>query len=168
MDRRRERVVGIADMAVSDVPGETLVTYSLGSCVGLSLYDPVARLGGLLHSMLPVCSLDRTKAASRPEMFTDSGVSLLLQTLFDLGATRADLVAVVAGCSQTMDSDHLFRIGERNHTVLRKLLWKNGILIAAEEVGGNVSRTMRLEMATGRTLITAEGLTHMFGATKEG
>jgi chemotaxis protein CheD len=100
-------------------------------------------------------------------MFTDTGIAVLLQSLFDLGATRKDLVANVAGASQTMDRQRLFRIGERNYTVLRKLLWKNEILIAAEDVGGTSSRTMYLEMATGRTFIKSDGQTHVLGGAKE-
>lgn len=153
MTRTLDRVVGISDMAVSTDPDEALVTYSLGSCVGLTLYDPKARVGGLLHSMMPLSTADRAKAADKPAMYTDTGVTRMLQQLFDHGATRRTLVAKVAGAATNMDGSGLFRIGERNYMVLRKVLWKNDILIAAEDVGGAASRTLVLEMATGRTIV---------------
>ncbi len=163
-----EIVVGVSEMAVSSSMDDVLMTYSLGSCVGLSLYDPGAGVGGLLHSQLPVSSLDPRRAKAHPQLFTDTGITALLQSLFDLGATRARLVATVAGAAENMDRQRLFRIGERNYTVLRKVLWKNEILIAAEDVGGSVSRTMYLEMATGNTFIKSDGRTRVLGGVKEG
>jgi len=92
-----------------------------------------------------------------PPMFVDTGVPALLQTLFDMCAERRLLVAKVAGCAQLLDEKKLFRIGERNHTVLRKILWKNDILIAAEDVGGAAPRTMSLHMDTGMTVLKIRG-----------
>lgn len=157
MTRTLESVVGISDMRASADPTITLVTYSLGSCIGLSLYDPVAGVGGLLHAMMPVSTADPAKAAENPAMYTDTGVSALLQAVFDLGATRRNIIAKVAGAASQMDSACMFRIGERNYMVLRKVLWKNDILIASEVIGGSSSRTMYLEMATGRTLVRSNG-----------
>jgi chemotaxis protein CheD len=154
-----ERIVGISEMIVTDDTADVLVTYSLGSCIGVALHDPVARVGGLLHAMMPLSAANPIKAAANPAMYTDTGVAGLLQAVFDLGATRRNLVARVAGAASQMDSTGLFRIGERNHMVLRKVLWKNDILIAAEVVGGTASRTMILEMATGRTLLKSGGTT---------
>ncbi len=152
-----EHVVGISEYAVSGSSGDTLVTYSLGSCVGLVLHDPVAGVGGLLHSMMPASRANPAKAAEIPAMYTDTGAQLLVQALFDLGATRANLVAKVVGAASQVDKESYFRIGERNHAVVRKVLWKNEILIAAEDVGGSVSRTVYLEIGTGRTLVKSEG-----------
>lgn len=162
-DKRRESVVGIGEMLVSSDPGDLLVTYSLGSCVGLTLHDPVAGVGGLLHAMLPLSTLDPERAAANAAMFTDTGVSALLQALFDRGARRKNLIACVAGASSLMDRSDLFRIGERNHIVLRKLLWKNGILISGEDVGGTASRTLYLDMATGETLLRVFGKSWVLG-----
>lgn len=151
------RIIGIAEMAVSVDPAETLVTYSLGSCVGLALIDPVAGIGGLLHAMMPVSSMDPVRAAENPGMFADTGAMALLKSVFDRGATRANLVAKVVGAATQVDQHGLFRIGERNLMVIRRVLWKNDILIAAEDCGGAVSRTLMLEMATGRTFVKSNG-----------
>jgi len=144
-------------MAVSDRADDVLVTYSLGSCVGLSLYDPVARIGGLIHCMLPLSKINPAKAQTNPEMFTDTGVVALLRAVLAKGAQKNRLVAKVAGAGQLLDENGLFRIGERNHTVLRKVLWKNDILIAAEDVGGTLSRTVYLHVATGQTIVKSTG-----------
>lgn len=151
-------IIGIAEMKVTDKPDDVLVTYSLGSCIGLSLYDPKARVGGMIHCMLPLSKMDEDKARANPCMFTDTGVLALLQAVFNMGAERRHLIAKVAGGAMFLDEKKIFCIGERNYTVLRKVLWKNNILISAEEVGGTTPRTLTLYMATGRTTIRSGGV----------
>lgn len=142
-------VVDIADLAVSADPDVTLITYSLGSCIGLSVYDPVARVGGLLHYMLPESQLSPEKARSNPAMFCDTGVPRLFRAAYELGAVKSRLVVKVAGGSQLLDDNGTFNIGKRNYLALRKIFWKNGVMIQSEDVGGSSSRTVRLEIATG-------------------
>jgi len=149
--------IGISEMKISTRPDDVLVTYSLGSCVGLSMYDPAAQVGGMVHCMLPLSRIDMNKAKANPFMFTDTGVSALLQTMFEHGAERKRIVAKVAGGAKLLDEQGTFRIGERNYTVLRKVLWKNDILIAGEDVGGTVARTMYLYMANGVTTVKSGG-----------
>lgn len=149
--------VGISDMRVSNQENEILITYSLGSCVGVTLYDPQAKVGGMIHCMLPLSKVDPVKAVNSPAMFVDTGVPKLIQTLFDLGANRKHLIAKVAGAACLLDEKGLFKIGERNYTVLRKILWKNDILIASEDVGGTISRTVLLYMDSGRTVVRSCG-----------
>lgn len=152
------RVVGISEMAVSRDPAEDLITYSLGSCVALILHDPFAGIGGMIHCMLPLSKTDPKKAEIKPCMFIDTGVVELLKEVYAQGATRKNLVAKVVGGAVLLDSKGLFKIGERNYAVLRKLLWKNNILVAAEEVGGTISRTVVLRMADGRVFIRNKGV----------
>ncbi|NLG34834.1 MAG: chemotaxis protein CheD [Lentisphaerae bacterium] len=151
-------IVDIADARVSKREDDVLVTYSLGSCVGVMVYDPEIRLGGMIHCMLPLSSVDPRKAEEKPFMFVDTGMMKFLKKLFDMGLSRSRAVVKVAGCSKILDNSNLFRIGERNYTVLRKLLWKNGLMIKAENVGGSVSRTVRLEIATGRCILRSGGV----------
>ncbi len=120
------QVVGVADMKLSRTASDVLVTYSLGSCVGVTMYEPRARVGGLIHCMLPSSAIDPEKARAKPEMFTDTGLSLLLQKLFEMGAEKKNLVVKVAGASKLLDANGVFRIGERNVAVLRKVLEKIG------------------------------------------
>jgi chemotaxis protein CheD len=149
--------VGISEMRVSNNPADLIVTYSLGSCVGLALYDPQARIGGMVHCMLPVSKIDPDRARQSPCMFTDTGVPLLIQSLMDLGAQKRNIVAKVAGAAKLLDDSDTFRIGERNMVVLRKVLWKNNILIAAEDTGGTIARTLYLYLDSGRTTIKSAG-----------
>jgi len=149
--------VGISEMAVSDKPDNVLVTYSLGSCVGLSLYDPTAQVGGLIHCMLPLSRVDRNKAKLKPQMFVDTGVPAMLQALVDLGADKKRLVAKMAGGAAMFKDETQFRIGERNYTVMRKVLLENSILIDGEDVGGSVARTMYLFINSGKTIIKSHG-----------
>jgi chemotaxis protein CheD len=150
-------VVGISEMIVSNRSDDAIITYSLGSCLGLTLYDPVACVGGMIHCMLPLSKIDPEKAKTTPWMFTDTGVPSLIQAVFNLGAQRKRLIAKAAGCAQLLDEKKLFNIGERNYTMLRKILWKNDILIAGEDVGGSTPRTVSLFLATGKTTIRMNG-----------
>jgi chemotaxis protein CheD len=150
-------IVDIADARVSRDPDSVLVTYSLGSCLGVAVYDPETRVGGLIHCMLPLSSVDRAKAEQKPFMFVDSGLSLFLKQLFDLGLTRQRAIVKIAGCSRILDKNSLFRIGERNYAVARKLLWKNGLMIKGEDIGSDVSRTVRLHIGTGAVTVRSGG-----------
>ena len=145
-------------MEVSSQAEDVLVTYSLGSCVGLALYDPVARVGGLIHCVLPVSSIDPAKARMNPCMFTDTGAPALIQSILNLGAQKDRLIARVAGAASLLNGKGAFDIGERNYIVLRKVLWENKILVAAEDTGGTIARTICLYMNTGRTTVKSRGL----------
>jgi len=149
--------IGISDMRVSTQSDDILVTYSLGSCIGLAVYDPVVLVGGLIHCMLPLSKIDRKKADTNPCMFVDTGIPELLTEVYRLGAERKRLIAKVAGAASLLDAKGLFKIGERNYTVLRKILWKNNILIKSEDIGGTIARTMYLQMATGKTIVKSGG-----------
>lgn len=150
-------VVGVADCRISADPEIVLVTYALGSCIAVMIYDPLAVVGGLLHFMLPESTLDRQKAQHNPFMFADTGIPLLFRSAYEHGADKRRLVVWVAGGAQVMDPGGVFNIGKRNHLALRKILWKAGILVHSEEVGGTGSRTVRLEVGSGRVLLRGAG-----------
>lgn len=153
------RTVGIAEMRVSSRPEEVLITYALGSCLGIALYDPVARVGGLLHAMLPTSTPHPEKARSRPETFVDTGVPLLFHACYRAGAVKERIVVKVAGGASACPDEEAdsFRIGRHNLLMLHRLFRKNGVLIQAQDVGGSLSRTMSLDIATGEVLIRSNG-----------
>lgn len=151
------RIVDIADLKISKNPGDILVTYSLGSCIGVAVYDPVVSIGGMVHCMLPLSKVDREKAQERPAMFVDTGMQLMLNQLFQSGVRKSRLKIAVAGGAHILNDDNLFKIGERNFTVLRKILWKNGMLMNIQDVGGEISRTIRLHIKTGRFTVKSQG-----------
>jgi chemotaxis protein CheD len=150
---RKTLVVGVADMAVSNDPSAELVTYSLGSCLGIAVYDPGPKLGGLLHVMLPDSNIDSLKARNAPFMFVDTGVPRLFHALYSLGASRHRLVVKVVGGAQVLDPTGLFNIGERNQQALDGLLGRNGYAIQARDVGGMNSRTVRFDLSSGNLSI---------------
>jgi chemotaxis protein CheD len=142
-------VVDIADLAVSNDPSATLITYSLGSCIGVAIWDPAAHVGGMLHYMLPDSQLSPDKARANPAMFADTGIPKLFRAAYELGAVKNRLIVKVAGGSQLLDDNGTFNIGKRNYLALRKIFWKNGVMIKAEDVGGSASRTLKLEVVSG-------------------
>lgn len=142
-------VVDIADLVVSKDPEATLITYSLGSCIGVAIWDPVTKVGGMLHYMLPEASVSPEKAKTLPAMFCDTGVPLLFKSAYALGAEKRRLKVKIAGGSQLLDEAGTFVIGKRNYLAIRKMFYQNGVLIDAEDVGGSLSRTMTLNIGTG-------------------
>jgi chemotaxis protein CheD len=150
-------VVGMADCKVGNEPGQVLATYALGSCIGLSVYDPQASVGGMLHYMLPDSTIDPARSKENPYMFADTGIPKMLEMLCGRGANRRRLVAHAAGGASIMDPKAVFDIGKRNYLALRKILWKAGILLAGEAVGGANSRTIRLEIGSGRLWLQEGG-----------
>ncbi len=151
--------VGVGDMKVSTQRGDLVITHALGSCLGITVHDPVACVGGLLHVMLPLSTIDLVKAERNPFMFVDTGVPKLIVECFRAGAQKQRLEIMVAGGanSQNGDRNDLFQIGKRNMIMLRKLLWKNGLLLKSHDVGGGNSRTMSLEIGTGKVMIRSVG-----------
>lgn len=150
-----KQIIGIADMKVSKQPDDVLITYALGSCLGIAVYDEVAKVGGLLHVMLPVSSVNPAKAADNPLMFVDTGVPELFKACYKAGAKKERMVVKVAGGASLQNNAEgdQFQIGKRNFLMLRKLLWKNNVLIESFDVGENFSRTMSLDLATGDVVL---------------
>jgi len=146
-------IVGISDLKVSNNPGDILVTFALGSCIAVAIYDPLVKVGGLLHYMLPDSTLDLKKAQDQPGMFADTGVPLLFKSCYRLGAEKKRMVVKVAGGASILDDTNFFRIGQKNITALRKIFWKNNVMIEAEDTGANYNRTVRLDLSTGKFLV---------------
>jgi len=151
-------IIGVSDMKVSNDPKATLITYSLGSCIGVAVYDPTANVAGLLHYMLPESSLDKAKAQKNPYMFADTGIPQLFKAAYALGAKKQRMSVTVVGGAQILDQKGFFNIGKRNHMALRKLLFKNNVIIGKEDVGGNVNRTIRIEVGTGDMYLKTSGM----------
>jgi len=149
--------VEISDLKVSADPEDVLVTYALGSCIAVMVHDPVRKAAGMIHYMLPLSETSLEKAKVRPAMFADTGIPLLFQSLYALGAQKHDLVVKVAGGGALYDDKGLFSIGKRNYTMMRKMFWKTGVIVSAEDVGGAKSRTARLHVGSGRCTVSSQG-----------
>ena len=150
-------VIGVSDMKASNDLESELVTYSLGSCIGITIYDSIARVGGMLHFMLPDSSLDPVKAQKSPYMFADTGIPLLFKATYKLGAKKQRMKIVVAGGSQVLDQNGFFNIGKRNYMAVRKIFWKNNVMIDYQDVGGSVNRTIRMAVKNGSVSLKVSG-----------
>lgn len=144
-------------MAVSNDSSAEIVTYSLGSCLGITIYDPLKKIGGLLHLMLPESHIDAVKAQTMPYMFVDTGVPRLFHAAYNLGADRARLIVKVAGGAQMLDEKNIFNIGARNAEAFKRLLAQQNLVIHASDTGGLASRTIRLDLNNGNVTVKSPG-----------
>ena len=154
---RPTHVIGVADYAISTSAEDLLVTYALGSCLGITLFDREAGVGALVHCLLPSAKKSPEKGELKPAMFVDTGMVHVMKELRQMGADVDRLVIKVAGGANPIDGTGMFKVGERNHTILRKILWQNGLFLEAEDVGGTKPRTMLLHMTDGRVMVKSEG-----------
>jgi chemotaxis protein CheD len=144
------QIIQIADYRVSASPDDVLVTYALGSCVAIIIYDKTAQIGGLLHVLLPDSRLDPCKAKANPLTFADSGIPILFQKAYALGASKQRLRVGIAGGAQVNASGGFFNVGAENIQATRRILQRAGVSIHSESVGGTTARTVRLHVGTGR------------------
>ncbi len=153
-----KEIVSVADMKVSKQQDTVIVTHGLGSCLGVSMYDPASKLGGLLHVMMPVSNVNPQKAEKNPCTFVDTAIPAFLDKLEAIGAKKESLVVKVAGGAKTngLGNDR-FEIGKKNYITLRKVFWKHGLLIDGEDVGGVIARTMYLDIDSGRVWLSSAG-----------
>ena len=146
--------IGIADMKIAQHDG-TLITYALGSCIGICLYDPVVKLGGLLHIMLP---LNMETGRKNPLKYADTGMAEMLRQMEAMGANRSRMVAKIAGGAKMFEvTGGLGNIGQRNIESVRIQMKKYGLRIANEDVGGTVARTMSMDVQTGTITVRSYG-----------
>ena len=141
--------VGMADYKVGRAPS-TIISYGLGSCIGISLYDPQTKAGGLLHIMLP----DSTQArpTDNPAKFADTGLPLMLRDVLELGASRSRLVAKIAGGAQMFafaNATDIMRVGARNAEAAKKILKELNKRLLSEDTGGNYGRTVQIDLNDG-------------------
>jgi chemotaxis protein CheD len=149
-------VVSIGDCHVVSDPESSLITYALGSCIAIAIYDPVSCVGGLLHYLLPDSTIDLEKAARNPFLFADTGIPALFRLAYSMGAVKSRLRVTAAGGAQAFKSE-AFQIGKRNQLAMKKILWRAGVLLHNEELGGRHSRTIRMEMSTGCIFMKTAG-----------
>lgn len=147
----------MGDMLTSNDSTANLVTYSLGSCIGVAIYDPVAKVGGLLHAMLPDSTINIERATNRPYMFVDTGLPAMFHAVYALGGIKSRLIVKLAGGAEFLDEKKIFRIGARNLETCHALLQRNGVKLTASETGGRESRTVRLDLGNGNFTLDLPG-----------
>jgi len=154
---KKNLVVGMGEMVASSDTQATLVTYSLGSCVGVVVYDPVVRVGGLLHAMLPDSAISEERAKIRPFMFVDTGLPALFHAVYALGGLKHRLIVKYAGGAHFLDQNRVFNIGELNAAAVATMLARNGVSPNALECGGNEGRTLKLDLSNGNLTVDIAG-----------
>lgn len=151
--------VGIGDMKIARAQG-LIITYALGSCIGISLYDPNIRLAALLHIMLPEI---RDTNDANIFKFADSGLKETLRKFTTFGGIKSRTVCKIAGGAQMFQmsggagASTIGNIGDRNAAAVRQVLASEGIRIQNADVGANYARTMSIDAATGEVLIKSFG-----------
>lgn len=149
--------VGMADLNICKSP-DVITTLGLGSCIGLTLYDPVTKIGGMVHYMLP----DSTQVRNNANIakFADTGIDELLKRVVGAGANKSRLVAKIAGGAkmfETSATSNIGNIGARNAEAAKMILKQKGIRLIAEDTGLNYGRTVELHCETGEFYIKAVG-----------
>ena len=152
----KQLVVGIGDMKLGRQEG-TIITYALGSCIGIALYDPMIKLGALVHIMLP----ERVNSDANIFKYADTGVRETLRKLYAYGAVKHRMTAKIAGGAKMFDmkgkSSAMGNIGERNAQMVKRVLMQEGIRIVKEDLGANYARTMSLDLENGMVIIKTFG-----------
>lgn len=153
---KQQLVVGIGDMKLGRQEG-TIITYALGSCIGIALYDPMIKLGALVHVMLPerVSNTD-----TNIFKYADTGISETLRKLYAYGAVKNRLKAKIAGGAKMFEmkgGSSLGNIGERNTQAAKRVLMKEGIRIVKEDTGASYARTMSMDLSNGIVTVKTFG-----------
>lgn len=146
--------IGIGEWAVSADAQKALKTFALGSCVAVLIYDVKIRVAGMIHIALPDSSIDAARAQSLPGYFADSGLPLMIEEMKRLGVGKPHVWAKLVGGASVMDPNALFDIGKRNVLAAKRILWRSSLGIAAEETGGEVSRTVSMSVADGEIWVS--------------
>jgi len=156
--QKTQKIVSISDAAVSRDPSEVLSTYSLGSCIAVCLYDATTGIGGMLHYQLPESKMEPRQAQDKPFMFADTGMTTLAKKMISMGANKRRFVIKIAGGAKMNTGPKGFDIGKRNYLAIRKFLWKKGMFIDAEDVGGSLPRNMYMNIDDGSVIIRSNGI----------
>ena len=147
--------IGIGELKVSNVAGDVLRSYGLGSCIGLVVLAPRQRTVGMLHVALPESKINLQLAKDQPGMFADTGIPFLLQEMERCGCNVGDMVIKIAGGASVMDPGATFEIGKRNILAVKKTLWRYRLGPVAEDVGDVISRTMSVSVDTGIVTVSS-------------
>jgi chemotaxis protein CheD len=152
-------MVGVGDLGASNTPGDVVKTLALGSCVAVVLLHPPTRTVGMVHVALPDSKINPEKAKQHPGYFADTGIPALMRRMTALGCNGGNrkFIVKMAGGARVADPNGTFNIGKRNILAIKKLLWQNGMGAVAEDVGGNMSRSVAVHVNTGKVVLSSAG-----------
>ena len=147
--------IGVGEHGATKDSGSGVKTYALGSCVSIILLDPKTRTVGMAHIALPDSSVQPDRVKERPAYFADTGIPALFEAMTQQGCIKngQGMIVKLVGGAKVMDQNSVFNIGKRNVLAIRKLLWKYGLGSVAEDVGGEISRTVTVDVDAGKVTI---------------
>jgi chemotaxis protein CheD len=149
-------VLGVGEYGATRIPGDSIKTFALGSCVAVILLDPKTHTVGMAHIALPDSSINTDRAKELPGYFADSGIPALLHEMAKNGCRNGrGVIAKLVGGAKVMDHNNVFNIGKRNVLAIKKMLWQHGLGATSEDVGGTISRTVSVDVNTGRVMISS-------------
>ncbi len=155
MDLTKTTQVGIGEIAIGGCRDGFLAAYALGSCVGVVMYCASTSIGGLAHIQLPSSKGgDPDLIKHEPNRFANIALNNLYTQLIRAGAARHTLRVIVVGGARVGKGEDPFAIGARNISAVRKWLWSNHLVCAAEDIGGDIPRTIQLDLHNGATRMT--------------
>ena len=150
--------VNFSESKISTNPSETLVAFSIGSGIGVSMYDPVTGVGAVLNFVLPdSATILPERAKHLPCMFADTGMQTLLDALTDIGVKTEIMKVVIAGGAHILDQPAGFNIGLKNHQAVASILFRKNIVLHHEDIGGSSRRTLSLDIRSGCSTIQTLG-----------
>jgi len=150
-------VIGIGDIAASNNSGDQIRTHALGSCVAIIMMDIKTRTVAMAHVALPESSIAPAAAREKPGKFADTAIGALVALMQKVGyeGVGKRLIVKLVGGAQVVDTNGVFNIGKRNILAIKKCLWQRGMGPVAEELGGNISRTVVVDVDKGKVIITS-------------
>ena len=151
--------VGMGEIQVSKSQGTYLAAPGLGSCIGVTVYDPKVKVAGMVHVVLPDSS-NSNKEITSPGKYADTAIPELLDKVTKLGAIKSNLIVKISGGAQMFNLEkggNILNIGMRNNIAVKAALSKEGLILKAADVGGNKGRTVKLEVSTGRVSVRIIG-----------
>lgn len=148
-------VIGIGDCAIETTRGGRITTHAVGSCIAVCVFDPVSAVAGMLHFLLPEAAINPRRAQTNPAVFADTGIPLLFQQAYARGLRKPRAIVKLVGGAEMAHTSGAFNTGRRNLLAARNLLWRNGVFIAAEDVGGTEARTVHMSVDDGRLVVVS-------------
>lgn len=152
-------IVGIAEYKISSNPNK-LVTLGLGSCIGICIYDTELKIGGLSHIMLPNMPVNKENFNGSPSKYADTAIPLMVEELIKNGASHKNLVAKIVGGAnmfENISNSNNLTIGYRNQLSVKETLENLNIPILKEDLGGNVGRSITLDLKDLKLTIRVRG-----------
>jgi len=149
--------LGVGDYGATNAPDEVLKTMALGSCVALIVLEPKSRTIAMAHIALSDSKLNPAQAQKQPGRFADTAIPALFNLVAQCSKTKTGYIIKLAGGAQVAKMNDTFNIGKRNILAVKKILWQMKLAPVAEDLGGQISRTVTVEASTGKVILHSPG-----------